>query len=102
MNTRCTKSIFFLATEEKLLKFNFDDVFSVTRKPLKNLVSNLFDEYNEFVPKKTLNDYREMLKGSSVGANLGIMVMLTGGHMLMEQNEKIDEDEYSDKRRPTL
>ncbi|XP_028391967.1 uncharacterized protein LOC114516639 [Dendronephthya gigantea] len=86
------------ATEEELLKFNFDDVFSVTRKPLKNLVSNLVDEYNEFVPNKTLDEYAKMLKASSVGSNLGIMVMLNSKHMLMEQKEELDKDGFSDKR----
>ena len=90
-----------LGEEDKPLNFNFDDVFSVTRKQAKVLVSNLVEEYNEFIPEDVLDKYRKMLEGGSLGQNPGIMIKSIGKHLLMKQREDSDEkDGEFDKKLP--
>jgi hypothetical protein len=39
----------------------------VSREQAKAMASNLYEEYNEFVPQAVLDDYHKMLKGGSLG-----------------------------------
>ncbi len=72
----------------------------MSREQAKAMASNLYEEYNEFVPQAVLDDYHKMLKGGSFGDNLGIMVKSTGRHHLMQQREiSEEEDDSSDERK---
>lgn len=85
--------------EETPLKFNVDDVFTVTRLRTEAMVSNLYEEYNEFVPQNILSKYKEMLSGT-VGENLGVMVKSIGKHQLFVEGE--EEEEWSGDKRSKL
>ena len=87
----CINQFFSPGEEEKPINFNVKDVFDVTRK-VKVLVSNLEEEYNEFIPQAVLDKYRKMLTGGSSGEHLGIMVKSIGRHRLMEQREESEDD----------
>ena len=87
----------FSGEEEKPLRFDISDVFSVTREQTEKMVSNIEEEYEFAVPEDDLEKYDKMLKGGSYGENLGIMLKSVWPHRLMEQREEDRDEEGKDK-----